>query len=1226
MLLSRLWLPLLLSVLCLALPVRAAAPVTILMDDELSGRTVLAVAVDPERRLIYAGLGYVYDRESRLLLVGRYDEAGALQGGWQPVAVGPRLTEPKTHRSTNRILLDAKRRKLFLAVNSSDTAAWVKRLGVLDLDAAGLPTGVARFYDVGNPHLQCDDLALHPALPLLYAVGWGGEGVFLHDLDARGEPAGPPRTAPFGGCGKTQIAVHPNGRFLYLGTYPDTIQVMETNAAGTPAARSSIRLGAESVYRRFLFTPEALLAGGKDGLRTIPLTPVGRPGGPESVRRVADGAADVLPRTGPNLELPFRLYGTDQIYPEVKEFADGTEWRTATVAADGTVQVTAAAAPRWPDHVPTLMEQAPDGTRVIVRTQLPAGFRGNRTAGWLARLTILEAEQEPATERQAQLGVKVEHLKSPRTCSLGTVAVGKPGPWSPLDGVLQNAIGMRLGGVELRGPNPGRIRLQLEFARTPKRVSAAAAPAAKRGNRDLLDGKPDEEEDVVLDESELPQPKPEHRLEAEVWGPTLALLLPTYGGVTDAGFVAAIIPFSEHAKVYAETARKCAVPPEQRPRKFLVNAGQLLGGQGHLPTLESGLDTLAKLGFNCVNSYWNGDIPPTTVGKLMDAHGFTYRTGAVYAPPSYFAYHRTLMNPEALDSWAKKLVAGDVAPHAGSPERVHHFKLADEPGWYFPQRFTEVIEDPVALAIFRDYLKAKAPTPDVFGAKRWEDVVPSGASRATDAAGRRLYYWSIEFYREQANLGMKLANEALRRATRPELTCAVNWNNFVSVAYRASPNQAIANNTIVGPDSAMGSFAWLDFGRQRCAMPFSEDWFGDAAANSWTWYADVLRSSAALGDGQFGAYTIGCCMGGHPDGAAYKIFSILSRGAKMVDVYTFGPEYFFPGNCWSERLSMYAPLAASLGLLGRAEDLLFPARPARGDVAMLLSGASTLWETDSKSPLYEENAAGLHRALTHAGYGVDAIDEVDLASGAIAARGYKVILACGPNTTRAGVLKLAEWVQAGGTLLLAPGALTADEYNEPHDAFGPAAQVKRVAVRDRETRLAEYPEVPCWSPAGERQADLPALPDTPAAGLMTGAALGRGTVAFCQFFAGVEYLRHLDSSSGLPRGYRAGLRDFLTAPLQAATCRRPAVVDQPLVEAAVLEADSGWAVVLLNWSGTPVNPLTLTLPGIRQPPQSVVSSQGSRVTFTATDTGLRLQLPLKAVDVLKVYAAQKAPQ
>ena len=53
----------------------------------------------------------------------------------------------------------------------------------------------------------------------------------------------------------------------------------------------------------------------------------------------------------------------------------------------------------------------------------------------------------------------------------------------------------------------------------------------------------------------------------------------------------------------------------------------------------------------------------------------------------------------------------------------------------------------------------------------------------------------------------------------------------------------------------------------------------------------------------------------------------------------FGPEYLFPGNCWSETAlanpKLFAGIAEANGLVGAAEELLWPATRVVSEVAIL---------------------------------------------------------------------------------------------------------------------------------------------------------------------------------------------------------------------------------------------------------------------------------------------------
>jgi hypothetical protein len=92
---------------------------------------------------------------------------------------------------------------------------------------------------------------------------------------------------------------------------------------------------------------------------------------------------------------------------------------------------------------------------------------------------------------------------------------------------------------------------------------------------------------------------------------------------------------------------------------------------------------------------------------------------------------------------------------------------------------------------------------------------------------------------------------------------------------------------------------------------------------------------------------------------------------------------------------------------------LFPGRPERGQIAIVLPLASHLWDsqTDSIPKYYEADAKGLHYALVHAGYTVDFVDDTDLEKpGEFAFRGYTTLYITGPNMSLTAQEKVSEWV------------------------------------------------------------------------------------------------------------------------------------------------------------------------------------------------------------------------
>jgi len=73
-----------------------------------------------------------------------------------------------------------------------------------------------------------------------------------------------------------------------------------------------------------------------------------------------------------------------------------------------------------------------------------------------------------------------------------------------------------------------------------------------------------------------------------------------------------------------------------------------------------------------------------------------------------------------------------------------------------------------------------------------------------------------------------------------------------------------------------------------------------------------------------------------------------------------------------------------------------------------------------------------------------------------------------------------------------------------------------------------------------------------------------------------------------------------------------------MIEAPLLLSDVGAAVTLLNWSGSDVQSLKMT---VRLPfvVKSVESVQKGKLAFQQTADGITFSLPMGAADIIKLY-------
>jgi hypothetical protein len=265
-------------------------------------------------------------------------------------------------------------------------------------------------------------------------------------------------------------------------------------------------------------------------------------------------------------------------------------------------------------------------------------------------------------------------------------------------------------------------------------------------------------------------------------------------------------------------------------------------------------------------------------------------------------------------------------------------------------------------------------------------------------------------------------------------------------------------------------------------------------------------------------------------------------------------------------------------------------------------------------------------------------------------------------------------VQGGGTLVVLPGAATADEADAPYGAVGEllgvtgmsgweplrreahlattfglshrltvadpgwlaaldsAERPLRDLVTDPRTtrRLADFPRlelagaeaVATLAPAGTPGEARPAI---------TRHVAGAGVAYAYAFYPGWQYWctathpvyvkglvdLHLDR---LPRYWDGQDRLLATLPARLAGTPRSVEVDRGAVEARRLESDRGIAVVLANWTGEPVDQLEVTVHRIGDfgRIRSVRHGPLDNLLSDADDAVVRL--PLADVDVLVLEA------
>lgn len=723
------------------------------------------------------------------------------------------------------------------------------------------------------------------------------------------------------------------------------------------------------------------------------------------------------------------------------------------------------------------------------------------------------------------------------------------------------------------------------------------------------------------------------RLKGELFGPTLGILV-----WRNADKKPQAATMAEYNRRYWKELESVQIPAELRPRRFLL-VDRFIGGDDDRIAWREGIEQLNRAGFTAIM------LPPSeTIRQLLLPTGTRRTSWAVYCPPGYAFDFDPKFGGDSLKDWAVQQ-AQPYRQAGYAPEDMAIFALSDEPGWYYPRALRELQAQPTAMARFREYLKSQGLSPADVGAASWDDVQPIGRSQATDPVRRRLFYWTMRFFSYDSARYFADATRALEEAFYPGMPIFTNWNFFSGRFYVPGP---VANNSDKdSPDAAMGGHDWFEFARLRGGtMLWTEDWFSDAQAYQWSFYCSKLRCAARKGGVNFGGYVIPRTAGDRADGILQKILCITGSGGKAIKYFVFGPEYNFPGNCYSERAQVLAKMAEAHRMIGAAERLLWPGQRPPSDVAILMPRSAQVWdakyqpiargiEDATNTQLnrhtvdYMAEVFDLYLALQHANIPVDFVEEDDLNLEGLKA--YRVLYVTAPNVPVEHQRGIVQWLQAGGTLVTVTGALQADRYDEPcrvvSDAVGFREKPReRLIVSDtRSLPVVARASLPdgSFEAVGVRgfleqqpDGDLIVFDDgTPA---VVEKAVGQGRIVHFTWLPGVAYwCSWRQTKDRLPVGFSEVIRGLIIRPVEQAGVVRPVETNHPLVETPLLQSEAGVAVTLLNWTGEPIDELLVK---VRVPflVKSVESVRLGKLHFTTIGNGIELRLPLGSADILLI--------
>ena len=187
------------------------------------------------------------------------------------------------------------------------------------------------------------------------------------------------------------------------------------------------------------------------------------------------------------------------------------------------------------------------------------------------------------------------------------------------------------------------------------------------------------------------------------------------------------------------------------------------------------------------------------------------------------------------------------------------------------------------------------------------------------------------------------------------------------------------------------------------------------------------------------------------EGAAYEHIFMSSLLNANTDFTYYCLGFHAGWSEWADVPEKLIPLGRCSKMLRDAAPFLLGQRRGKADIAMLLSESTDIWRSEGDWKHFlrrgsKSEMRGDYYALRFSGYRVDFVREHMIEDGFL--DGYKVLWATMDNLNRVCMKKVLDWVKAGGTLVLTPGALTHDEGDDPvvtFDAYraeGAAAALK----------------------------------------------------------------------------------------------------------------------------------------------------------------------------------------
>ncbi|MBT4820799.1 MAG: hypothetical protein HON70_34140, partial [Lentisphaerae bacterium] len=469
-------------------------------------------------------------------------------------------------------------------------------------------------------------------------------------------------------------------------------------------------------------------------------------------------------------------------------------------------------------------------------------------------------------------------------------------------------------------------------------------------------------------------------------------------------------------------------PPERFPFFLSIHLRPRL----YAPEVRLGeLRIVASLGFNGLQE---------PLGPELQELGFRFSRAAT---TSWYMKDQCYLQPQREK--IRERVTAAAAGWAGQPPSVAMFM--DEPT---ARPLVHAQGCPVCREKFVTWLRDELRVPlAALGHQSWSDVRPTTRENRDETPA--LYYHSQRFRSKSLADFLRLQTSEIERAYGSATPATVNFSD--GAVYRA-------NMYLQGVDY------FHVFGTAALSMAWSEDWNNLGSTYQCAGYnVDLLRAACRRQGQPVGMYLI-TSSGRTPLDVKLKAYSSIGRGVRTLQSYAYGIPYASHHIGWYMNRDVTIAIKELSHEIGGAEDLLLQATRSPSSVAFLYSTTSDIW-TLGENELYGHDRMHTYLALMHAQVPVDFLSEQDVIDGHLDS--YRVLYLFGPNLAPGAAPRIAEWTRAGGTLLLAAGAATADEYNRPARPLDQPLGLSRGKIQTLQTHTTAGRDLRNLTPHGKVQ-------------------------------------------------------------------------------------------------------------------------------------------------------------